>query len=299
RDRVAPSTTNRPPTERAHPRAVAAHYAPGDPQGAVLAALRAAGRDGATLAPDDLAPLDQLHPRGTAATRELARLAQLQPGQAVLDVGGGLGGPARTLAREFGCAVTVVDLTAAYCRLGRGLTARAGPERRVGFLNGDALALPCRDAAFDVVRTQASAMNIADQGRLCAEANRALRPGGRLALREPATGRRVPPHFPVPWAADQALSYLRPPEALRTLLWGVGLVELAWADATAATLAWYGAAGACGAARPAPVPLGLELLLGPAARTMVANLVRNLAEGRLAMVEGVFARPQPDRALVR
>src|SRR5205823_5409432 len=108
-----------------------------------------------------------------------------------------------------------VDLATAYCRVGRWLTARTGLGDRVSFIAGDALALPCATAAFDVVWTQASGMNIADKARLYAELRRALRPGGRLALVEPATGRRVPLRFPVPWADEQALSFLRPPAALR------------------------------------------------------------------------------------
>ena len=72
----------------------------------ILDALAAAGINLDALTIDDLAPTDQFHGGGKAVTVRLAHLAGLVPGTQVLDVGGGLGGPARTLAVEFGCHVT-------------------------------------------------------------------------------------------------------------------------------------------------------------------------------------------------
>ena len=86
----------------------------------------------------------------------------------VLDVGGGLGGPARTLAIEFGCRVTVIDLTESYVEAGQRITSMLGLDDRVTFRVGDALALPFDDGAFDAVWTQNSGMNIADKAGLYA-----------------------------------------------------------------------------------------------------------------------------------
>lgn len=270
--------------------AVEAHYGPGDLMGAVLAAFGSPGAEPVTPTPDELAPLDQFHLRGTTATRELARLAGLRAGMAVLDVGGGLGGPARTLAREFGCRVVVMDLTGEYCRVGRLITARTGLAARVAFVQGDGTALPFVANHFDAVWMQASAMNIEEKAGLYAECRRVLRPGGRLALQELATGRRVPLRFPVPWARGQALSFLVPPAALRELVSGAGFAECAWADVSAETLAWYGLGQQ--AAAPAPQSLlGLHSLLGADAGAAGWNLLCNLAEGRIAVVQGVYARP--------
>jgi 2-polyprenyl-3-methyl-5-hydroxy-6-metoxy-1,4-benzoquinol methylase len=84
----------------------------------ILDALAAAGKDLDALTIEDLGPADHFHGGGKVATDRLARLAQLAPGTRVLDVGGGLGGPARTLAVEHGCHVTVVDPTESYVRAG-------------------------------------------------------------------------------------------------------------------------------------------------------------------------------------
>src|SRR6266571_2285832 len=110
----------------------------------ILEALAAAGKNVDALTIDDLAPADQFHSGGKNATQRLARLANLRPGMRVLDVGGGLGGPARTLAVEFGCDVTVVDLTASYVRAAEMLTARLGLGDRVMHHAGNALELPFR-----------------------------------------------------------------------------------------------------------------------------------------------------------
>src|SRR5262245_3949040 len=99
--------------ERSDARAINEYWGRDDLEGAILGTL-AVGRDLDALTIDDLAPADQFHSGGKGATLRLARLAGARPGLRVLDVGGGLGGPARTLAAEFGCRVTVVDLTESY-----------------------------------------------------------------------------------------------------------------------------------------------------------------------------------------
>jgi MPBQ/MSBQ methyltransferase len=166
--------------------------------GTILASVRTADKDPEGLTPDDLAPATEFHTGGTEATLELARRAGLRAGLRVLDVGGGLGGPARTPGSEFGCRVTVLDLTEEYCRAGELLTARTGLGDQVTFQHGDALTMPFPNGDFDVAWAQHSSMNIADKERLYREIHRILRPGGRLALHEIMAGPIQPIHFPVP-----------------------------------------------------------------------------------------------------
>src|SRR6266481_10142337 len=106
------------------PSATNAYWGRTDLERTILTAIAAAGKDPNALTIQDLAPADHFHGGGKAATDRLARAAQFSPGTRVLDVGGGLGGPARTLAVEHGCLVTVVDLTESYVRTGEALTAR-------------------------------------------------------------------------------------------------------------------------------------------------------------------------------
>jgi SAM-dependent methyltransferase len=244
-----------------------------------------------SLTPAELAPVDQFHTAGREATIELARRASLPAGATVLDVGGGIGGPARTLASDFGCAVTVLDLTEAFCRAGEVLTDLTGLSALVNFCHGVALALPFDVASFDVVWSQHSTMNIPDKDRLYREIRRVLRPGGRLAFHEIMAGPVKPVHFPVPWAREPAISFLRSPAEVRALLADLGFREVAWVDTTAASLAWFRAWTARPAASATPGPLGLHLLLGPDFPAMGRNQVRNLEEDRIALIQAVFDRP--------
>jgi SAM-dependent methyltransferase len=269
---------------------VASHYGRPGLESAILAGLRAAGKDPDRLAPEDLAAVDQFHIRGRDATLELATLAGLAPGREVLDVGGGLGGPARTLAHEFGSRVTVLDLTEEYCQVGEELTRRTGLADRVRFRHGDALALPFPDASFDAVWTQHSSMNIEDKERLYESIRRVLRPGGRLALHEVMAGPGGPVHFPVPWSPDGAFSFLSPPETIRRLLAGLGFRQQAWVDVSPAALIWFRERVAAARSATAPPPLGLHLLLGAAAGRMFANMMRNLEEDRIVVIQAVWQR---------
>jgi ubiquinone/menaquinone biosynthesis C-methylase UbiE len=255
----------------------------------IRAALHAAGI-GDTPTVDDLAPLDQFHTGGRRATHDLAALAGLRAAQSVLDVGGGIGGPARTLASLYGCAVTVLDLTAAFCEAGAALTAITELGDRVSFHHGDALAMPFVDGSFDVVWTQHATMNVEDKACLYAEAYRVLRPGGRLVFHEVMAGSVQPVHFPVPWARDPALSFLRPAAEVRSLLRRTGFVEVVWEDVTAWSRDWIRARNERVAAA-APSPLGIHLLLGADSRAMSANSLRNLEEGRVTIVRAIFDRP--------
>lgn len=271
--------------------AINTYYTPADLGGAILAGLRATGKNPDAPTVDDLAPVDQFHTGGKAATLELAGLVPASGEMNVLDVGGGIGGAARLLASQMGCTVTVVDLTDAYCQVGEMLTRRTGLSERVTFQRGNALELPFADHSFDVVWTQHATMNIAEKVRLYAELARVLRPGGRLAFHDIMAGPQMPISFPVPWAADQSTSFLWPPEELRSLLAGSGWTERAWLDKTAVSLAFFEERLAVFERGPESLPpLGLHLLLGERFGPAFGTMARNLQQQRLAVIEAVFER---------
>ena len=92
----------------------------------ILAALRAHAGADVAITPETLAPLDHLHGRGAQATEELVTLLEPRAGEAILDIGSGLGGPARWIATRFGCTMTGVDLTEEHCDAARALNAACG-----------------------------------------------------------------------------------------------------------------------------------------------------------------------------
>jgi SAM-dependent methyltransferase len=247
---------------------------------AILDALAASGKDLDALTVDDLALLDQFHGGGKPATQRLARLAELTPGTRVLDVGGGLGGPARTLVAEFGCQVALVDPTESYLEAGRMLTERLGLADRLTHRLGSALDLPVDDGSFDVVWTQNSGMQIADKAGLYAEFHRVLRPGGRLAIQEPMAGPVQPLIFPVMWAREPAQSILLPPAELLAIIEAGGFRMRAWNE-QAPGMASAGPSG----------PTIQRLVMGDNLDAIMASGERNAAEGRLVSMDGLFDRP--------
>ncbi len=269
---------------------VTRHYARGDLADAVIAALVAAGKDPDDLAPDDLAAIDEFHIRGREATADLADRLGLDGEARVLDVGSGLGGAARFLARTRGCRVTGLDLSEEYCQVAEMLSARVGLGERLTFRQGDALALPFADGSFDVVWSQHASMNIEDKAGLYAEMFRVLRSGGYLAIYDVMAGAGGAPVYPVPWAREPSISFLMAPDALRRCLAGAGLEEVSWRDRTADGLAWFEKVRA-GMAGKAPPPLGFHVLLGPEFAAMAQNQARNLGEGRIALIETIWRRP--------
>jgi SAM-dependent methyltransferase len=183
----------------------------------------------------------------------------------------------------------VLDLTQDYCAAGETLTTWTRLTDRVSFVCGNALAMPFPDGSFDVVWTQHAAMNIPDKMRLYSEAARVVRRGGRIALFDVLAGPNQPIHFPVPWASDQSFSFLLSPEDTRVLITQMGFREMTWITGQDLE-AELERADAAGGDITATVGLDPGLLNGPDGPLMGANVRRNIEEGRIVFVMGVFER---------
>src|ERR1700751_4185846 len=184
-------------------------------------ALAALGPEDQQLTPQQLAALDQFHTRGLAATAELGKLAGVTAGMSVLDVGSGVGGPARFLAATCGCQVTGIDLSAPFVDAARYLTERTGQGALVSFQPGSALELPFDAGRFDAVLLQHVAMNISERTRLYREIRRVLKPGGRVAPYDVVLGdgkAQDAVHYPAPWARTPATSFLLTATATREVI---------------------------------------------------------------------------------
>ena len=238
-----------------------------------------------------LAPVDNYHWLRLAGTLALAEAAAITSTERVLDVGGGIGGPARQLASRYGCHVTVLDVTPEYCAVGERLTKWTGLDERVTFVPASALDMPFAEGSFDVVWTQHATMNIPDKERLYGEIARVVPPGGRFAMFDVLAGPHQPIHFPVPWASEPSFSFLLSPEETRALIARAGFRELTWMtdqdEAFDSVLATPDPL-----AEPAQSNDGLNpgLLNGPDGPRMGANVQRNMEEGRICFALGVFER---------
>ena len=266
--------------------AIQTHYTRADLGDVMLAALERAGKDVHRLSPEELAPIDQFHIRGRAATLELARAAQIDATKRVLDVGSGVGGTSRCLAKEFGCHVTGIDLTEEYRRAAAILSSRVGLAHLVDFRQGDATELPFDDQTFDVVWTEHVAMNIRDKTRLYKEMHRVLKSGGTLAIYDVLAGPSGPVLFPVPWARTPDTSFLVQPTELRKLLAEAGFTVTDWSDTTEAARAWFVSLAEKIQKEGFP-PLGFHVLMGADFQAMAQNQGKNLQEGRIALAQVV------------
>lgn len=246
-------------------------------------ALATFGPESQRLTPQQLGTLDHFHTRGLAATAELARLAGIAADASVLDIGSGIGGPARFLAATHGCQVTGVDLSESFVEAARYLTERTGQTGQVSFKTASALELPFDDGRFDVALLQHVAMNISERTRLYREIRRVLKSGGRFATFD-VVSQAGETHYPVPWARTAATSFLLTAAATREAIESAGFRTLTWQDDTEAARAWIMQLRAAGAP-PSP---NLGVVMGRDFADLLGNLGRNLMEGRIAILTAVF-----------
>lgn len=106
-------------------------------------------------------------------------LDHLSPGTTVLDVGCGIGGSSRILAREYGFHVTGVTISPQQVKRAQELTP---PEVTAQFQVDDALALSFPDASFDVVWSIEAGPHMPDKAQFARELLRVLKPGGILVV---------------------------------------------------------------------------------------------------------------------
>lgn len=267
------------------------HYASEGIAARILAALRAAGgSEAGPITPDALAPLDHFHGRGLKATREMAALLDPRPGERVLDIGGGIGGPARWLAARFGCHVTSLDLTPEFCRAAEALNAATGLSERVRVVEGGATDLPLGAGEFDRAYSENVAMNVADKLRFYSEARRVLRPGGVFCTSHYGAGPRGEPDYPLPWAAGPATSFLTAPEETREQILAAGFEVVVFRDKTEEVMPDLRENRRRLEAQGLP-PLGLQTLMGERIRDLQINVARSAEDGRLTVIEALLRRP--------
>lgn len=265
-----------------------AEYATANLGERIVAALKDAGIPPEKWTPEILGPADQIHGGGLQQTQVHAALVSITSDMHLLDIGCGIGGPARYFATEFGCRVTGIDLTDEYIDAASLLTQKIGLSDRVAFDCGDATALPYDDASFDMAWALNVTMNIEDRAGFYAGVHRVLKPGGRFCISEIGQGPGGEPYYPLTWAADPAYSFLLPPEDMRTLLESSGFRVVEWIDETARRKASTN--GRPAETAPVETPLTIEITRGADYPDRRKNSGRSAKEGRLTNVMLVAER---------
>lgn len=268
--------------DHGHHDAIERHYTHGDMRAAILAAMEAQGLAPERLTLDDLAPLDELHTGGRAATRQILGLLGLTEDTRLLDVGSGLGGPARVAAHERGCEVVGVDLTEEFVETARWLTSLVGLDDRVRFELGHGAGLPVDDGAVDAALMCHVGMNIPDKPAVFRDVRRALRGGGSLAVYDiMATGDQEGVPYPLPWARDPGDSFVERPADYRDALGAAGFVVVHERPRRDIADAFFRGLREAGP----PAPLSQPAVMGDDLPRRLANLAEACDAGLLTPVE--------------
>ena len=264
--------------------AVAGHYGRGRLEESILAAVAREGKDPEKLAAADLSAADEFHVGGIEATQELAKHMELRAGLRVLDVGSGIGGPARYFAAQHGCRVTGIDLTEEFVRVARSLTARTKLDGLVEFRQGSALEMPFEPESFDRAYMIHVGMNIADKPGIFREVRRVSKAGGMFTVFDIVRAREAAIQYPVPWALSEETSFVGTTKDYRDALQGAGFqitqergrgpFSIAFTERVMARMAQGG-----------PPALGLHLLMGEKTPMMINNILAMMKEGVLEPVE--------------
>ncbi len=263
---------------------VETHYSRGDLYQAIADALTAVGKDMAHLRPEDLDPVEHFHGRGIKATAELAASLAPKASDEILDIGSGIGGPARYFVRTYGCRVVGIDLTAEFCDVARRLNQAVGLSGKIQIEQASATDLPFDDGRFDGAYSQNVSMNISDKAALFGEAHRVLRPGAAFTLSELSLGDGGPAIYPTPWSEDGAHSFLITEQQTLAGLEAAGFEVVSVKDNGPAMEQFYLAQRAA-VARDGPPKLGPFILMGANAKEKGRNAARNQEEGRTRAIE--------------
>ena len=263
---------------------VAKHYTHGALEHAILEALRASGKSTDKLAPSDLSGVDEFHLGWRAATVEFAEELGLARDMHVLDVGSGIGGPARYFAEAHGCRVTGVDLTPEFVEVANALTRRCGLAEQVAFQQASALDLPFADGTFDVATLIHVGINIENKATLFAEVRRVLKPGAHFGVYDIMRTSAGDLPYPMPWAATPQTSFVEPLAAYRSLLAETGFLIEKERDRRDFVLKLAREMRENAAKHGVP-PLGPQVLMGTATPQRLGNVMDALERGLIAPTE--------------
>ena len=261
------------------------HYFVSDLYNNILDKLKSIDVDINDVKRTDLSSVDEFHVRGQEVSKELAQHIT-SSNLKVLDVGCGLGGPARMIADEKSCTVTGLDLSQEFIDTAKALSKLVNLDSKTTFLKGDALNLPFEKNSFDVVWTQHVQMNISEKKKFYNEIFRVLKTGGKFLYYDIFKSSDNDINYPMPWASRQDLSHLINIAELEKILNSIGFNSFSKKNQTDAGL---------GSIKQmlshikefGPPIMGLNVLMGKDTKQKILNAFNHFDQGDLQLWSGI------------
>jgi ubiquinone/menaquinone biosynthesis C-methylase UbiE len=228
---------------------------------------------------EELFSIDQYHARGIAATFDLAKRMPIKKNQSILDIGCGLGGPARYYAKEFQCIITGIDITPSFIEIGNEFNKITSMSNKVKLKIGDGEILDFKNEIFDGAYSLHVTMNISDRKKFFSEAFRVLKKGSFFAFTEHGLGAEGNPIFPLPWADTEEMSYLMPLEQTILLLKEIGFSNIEIIETGEKYISGYEKLTKSSSEKNKPI-LGIHVIGGESMQARSVNSMKSIRENR-------------------
>lgn len=265
------------------------HYSIEKMYESIIQKLNELGIETDKITRQDISAADEFHIRGAEASLEVAKEAGFNKNEKVLDVGCGIGGPARMIAGEFGCKVTGVDLTEEFVRTAKLLSGLVGLSELTDFIQADATNLPFEEGSFDVAWTEHAQMNIENKKKLYSEIFRVLKRGGRFIYYDIFSSGNGKLYFPLPWAENEPMSHLITPPDYEKLLSEIGFKEIHKRELTDKSIEFFKTTFEK-ISKEGPPKLGINFLMKDSAVEKLKNVLRNLMDKNILVQSGIYEK---------
>lgn len=193
--------------------------------------LKELGKTGDNLSVEDLISFDQFHPLSTSALDEAVKQLGISSSNHLLDIGAGVGGPARYLAYRYGCFVTGVELHPQMCSAAIEWTQKTGLSKQVNFFQGDIIKINLNQM-FDHWLSIGVFLHIRDRSTLFSKCLNLLKPGGRGYIEDFFERQPLTSEDKTQLSQTLACSYLPTCEQYVADLEAAGFVDVQFEDVT-------------------------------------------------------------------
>ena len=261
---------------------VSEHYSNKGLLDKIYKGLEKLGIDKNQLTQSDLSSFDEFHIGGSEGTLMLAEKLIIKASSSVLDIGCGIGGPARFLSSELGCKVAGIDLIADFVNVGNSLTDQVGLSDNVKLIEASALNIPFADNSFDVSYMIHVGMNIADKDVLFSEAFRVTKPGGVFGIYDVMLLGNCELQYPLPWAVEEDGNAIASATDYISALIKAGFSLKHEDDKTDFANSFFEKMSARTDSSEGPPPVGLHLLMGDLTTQKIKNMAKLIKSGIIA-----------------